>query len=105
MSREKNPNREGYLAHVEDMKHMENDVDKLLDAARLKRIERGGSYIHPGRIAIAIVAMVCIAVVCGLIIYMDFAHSRKPGMLAYSCIVFGLPAIFGAVYFGVSKGE
>ena len=35
----KNPNRTGFLNRVEDMRQVENDVDKVLQAARLKRIE------------------------------------------------------------------
>lgn len=42
MSRkQKNPNRQGFLNRVEDIRTAERDVDKLLDAARLKRIENG----------------------------------------------------------------
>jgi len=48
MSRKpRNPNRAGFLNRVEDIRHMETDVDKLLADARLQRIESGKRPISP----------------------------------------------------------
>lgn len=61
-----NPNRAGFLNRVEDIRHAEKDVDRLLDAARLQRIESGKRPISPAlRIAamLAIVAVMCVVFV------------------------------------------
>jgi len=39
MSKKKNPNRAGFLNTVDIIKNAENDVDKVLQAARLERHE------------------------------------------------------------------
>lgn len=69
-----NPNRAGFLNRVEDIRHAEKDVDRLLDAARLQRIESGKRPISPAlRIAamLAIVAVMCVVFV--LVSKDDFA--------------------------------
>lgn len=62
----RNPNRAGFMAHVDTIRNAEHDVDRLLAAARLQRIESGKRPISPGlRIAamFAIVAVMCTAFV------------------------------------------
>ena len=63
----KNPNRAGFLAHVDTIRNAENDVDKVLSAARLQRIESGRKPVSPATIAviIAIALIMCTALVLG----------------------------------------
>jgi len=91
-----NTNREGFLAHVEDISRMESDVDKLLEAARLQRIESGKRRISP---AMRIAAMAMIAAIVGAVMYFDFTMSDRPGMSMFIGMI-GLAGIAAALFAG-----
>ena len=55
-------NRQGFLNRVEDIRHAEKDVDRLLDAARLKRIESGKQAVPISLKICAILAIVAIMI-------------------------------------------
>lgn len=71
MSRKKrNPDRQGFLNHVETIKNAERDVDKLLDAARLERHESKREPLKASDIIkicaiFAVAVVLCTALVIG----------------------------------------
>ena len=91
------PDRQGFLNRVEDIKHMESDVDKLLEAARLQRIESGRKpSVTP---IMRIFAMLCIvAVMC---VIFALIHDKKGAEFIYLLVgVGGIGAICAALFLG-----
>ena len=94
----KNPNRQGFLNRVEDIRHAEADVDKLLDAARLKRIESGNRRISP---LLRVYAMLLIAAVIGFVLWIDFAsQAGTEGFLSLFTVLPGIGVICAALFCG-----
>lgn len=73
----RNPNRQGFMNRVEDIRTAENDVDKVLQAARLKRIESGKGAISAGKVALVIAAIVCLTAIVCIAVYMDLSRGTK----------------------------
>ena len=68
MSRQsKNPNRQGFINRVEDIREAENDVDEVLKAARLKRVESDRKPVNPLALVgiIGATLILCTALVLG----------------------------------------
>ena len=84
-----NPNMQGFINRVEDIREAENDVDEVLKAARLKRVEDGRKPVNPLALAAIGGATVifCTALVLG---YMS-------GYFVPALVVVGLLSFIGTI--------
>ena len=87
--------RQSYLEHVKTIESMESDVDKLLSAARLSRVESGKNQINT---TLRIAAMLAIsAVLCVIFILMGDSKSAE---FVYMILGSGgIVAICGALFY------
>jgi hypothetical protein len=95
--RNRNPNRQGFLNHVDTIRNAESDVDKLLDAARLQRIESGK---RPVSTMLRIMAIIAIIAIVGLVAYIDMTASARPGAMTMLIGMGGIGAICAALFCG-----
>lgn len=92
----RNPNRQGFLNTVDTIKNAENDVDKVLQAARLKRHESSREPLKPSDI-IKLCAIFATALVFCIVLVIGYLSGHfVPALLGVGAISFiGMMVIAG----------
>ena len=84
MSRKsKNPNRQGFYNHIEDIKTVERDKDAFLQAARLRRYESHGKPLRLSDI-LTIICLIGAMVICCVILVLGYMSDN------FSTALFGV---------------
>lgn len=90
----RNPNRAGFLNTVDAIRTAENDVDKILQAARLERHESHREPLKPRHIVAIIVAICVLFMFCTILVIGFLAGNFFGGLLGAGalaiCAGFGM---------------
>ena len=81
MRKPKNPNRQGFMNHVNTIKNIESDKDTFLEAARLERHESRREPLKPSDIIKIIAILGAAAVLCTALALGYFSGNFVPTLI------------------------
>jgi len=88
MSKKKNPNRQGFMNHVNTIRHIEADKDAFLRASRLERHESRREPLKPSDIIKIAVIFAVALVFCATLVIGYMSGHFVPALLGIGLLTF-----------------